>query len=468
MARGLIIVALTLLATLALHAYSVFSPMLMYDDFQILDKSLTWSAAWENLWQPQNEHAMPLGRLSTAALTQLGGATTWPLLTALQGPLALLAAMGLLYLFIRRELGHPFYGLVAMILFGVTGVYLQAIAWFAASFVVLVLATILLGVLAAQRWRQRGQGQALVACVVLSVLAPGWFALGILAGPLCCLYLASGGMTASSRRSRWFALAPLVGTATFLAISLPRTAAQIMHLEHYGTKTAVQAFSFQVGAVDTARSLVENLTFGAFGLHNLACPLWLDFLVLALLALALFWWWRPISDRRLLVLGLGLILLNYLLVYSARAEWDYDRDGFNGPVWTRYHLLPQLGLTLLICGGLPAREGRWFALDPRGSLTRRQAWGLAVLIVVLVGTQVHHTAINTPECVWEQREALRDIEATDVRCHSHRIAADTAGQALPPLEVPVSPEGYNGWQLLRGSPEPEPITPEEARNLLRH
>src|SRR5712692_7134899 len=94
-------------AALALYAYPLCYPMIVYDDFQMLVKSLTWSAAWANLWVPANEHAMPLGRLSTWTLVQLAGRpTAYPTVIAWQGPLALLLGMGLLARFVRRELGH--------------------------------------------------------------------------------------------------------------------------------------------------------------------------------------------------------------------------------------------------------------------------------------------------------------------------------------------------------------------------
>src|SRR5207247_1316816 len=93
--------------------------------------------------------------------------------------------------------------------------------------------------------------------------------------------------------------------------------------------------------------------------------------------IAVAWWWRPVPHRRLLVLGLGMIVLSYLLVYSARGEWSYDGQdqtaAMNTPVWGRYHLIPQLGLTLLLVGGLPRWEGRRFVLDPSGRLSPRHA-----------------------------------------------------------------------------------------------
>ena len=55
----------------------------------------------------------------TYALMQVGGrATLLPWTAGLVGPLALLAALPLVYLFVRRELGHPVFGLVAAALFG--------------------------------------------------------------------------------------------------------------------------------------------------------------------------------------------------------------------------------------------------------------------------------------------------------------------------------------------------------------
>ena len=138
-ARNLPVLCVALLACVAavgLEAYALLMPQLVYDDLTIVVASRTWERTCANLWVPANEHTMPLGRLSTWLLVQLAGSlTTLPLVTTLQGPVALVAGMGLCYLFLQRELGHPFYGLAGMVLFGVTGVYQQAVCWFAASFV---------------------------------------------------------------------------------------------------------------------------------------------------------------------------------------------------------------------------------------------------------------------------------------------------------------------------------------------
>jgi hypothetical protein len=177
---------------LLLHGRSLVGPVIFYDDFPILAQSRTWQRTCEGLWAPQNEHAMPLGRLFCFGLEALAGQLPCvPFFTCLVGPLALLLGVGFLYVFVRRELGHPFYALLAVVLFAVTSVYHQAIWWFAASFVVLSLDTILLGLLAVQRWRQTGHSLYLGLAILACFLAPAWFALGILGGPLCCLYLAN-------------------------------------------------------------------------------------------------------------------------------------------------------------------------------------------------------------------------------------------------------------------------------------
>jgi hypothetical protein len=435
-------------------------PVATYDDWQILTQSWTWEGARDGLWVPQNEHTMPLGRLLTYGLVRLAGRPTRvPYFAAAVGLAALLAGMGLLYLFVRREMGHSFYGLVAMALFGVTAVYQQAVWWFAAAFSVLALDTTLLALLAAQRWRQTGRALYLDLAVAAAALAPAWFAVGVLTGPLCVLYLLP-----ARRDGRSFTLLPLLGTALFLAVSLPRTAAAILHLPHYEGKTALEAFGPLTGLAYTGRSVVDNLLLGAIGVWSLQVPVRYVAVLLAGLVLALAWWWRQAPRCRLILLGLGFLGGSYLLIYSARAAWPYDM--MTEPVMSRYHLLPQLGLALVVAGGLPGRNGRWFTLDESGALTRRQARGLALLVGVCLLVQLPHGLGVYPLGHAEQQEALQQVEEADARCRAHHIDAATARAVLPRLEVPLAGDDFNGWGLLRGSPDPRPTPPDEARALL--
>jgi hypothetical protein len=260
------------------------------------------------------------------------------------------------------------------------------------------------------------------------------------------------------------ACAPLLGSALFLAVSLPLTAEYILHLEHYGAKSAAEAFQPWVGAVYSARSIVDNLTLGALGLSAVELPIGLVPVALAALVLLGIWWWRPVPHRRLLPLGLGLILLNYLLIYSARAEWDYAQMTMSN--WSRYHLLPQLGLALLVCGGLPRFQDRLDLRGPAATLSRRQARLLGGLVAALFVIQLPHALLVPRANDPEQREVLRRIQDTDAVCQAHHIAADQARAVLPFLRVPLCAKSENGWNLLRGSHDPRPMPLDEVRRLV--
>lgn len=472
--RGILLpVLLTCGAFLLLYVRSLISPVIYYDDFQILTQSWTWQRTWDGLWVPQNEHAMPLGRLFCFALEGFAGRLPMvPFLTCLVGPLALLLGLWLLYVFVRREMGHPFYAVLAIVLFAVTSVYHQAVWWFAASFAILSLDTMLLGLLAAQRWRQTGRGFYLDLAVLACLLAPGWFALGILAGPLCCLYLLVPGQRHNlSRSTRHWTLLPLAGTALFLALSLPRTAEAILHTDHYGDHTAVEAFRPWTGLEYTARSLVDNLALGLVGVTGVALPWWCIVVIVPAVVAVGIWWWRQASDRRLMLLGLGLIGSTYMLCYSARALWEYGR--MVEPTFARYHLLPHLGLVLFFCGGLPARADRWFTLDATGALTARQQRLLYLLIGVCFLVQwprgllcVSPTGLQPFAAFRDQQAALHHIEDIEARCRRYHIGADAARQALGRLNVPLSLDVIDSGEFLVGSDAPELLPLEEVQRLL--
>jgi hypothetical protein len=448
-------------AALGLDLYPILCPMIVQDDLQILARSRTWAAAWSNLWSPANEHVMPLGRLLTAAWLQLAGKPTlFPRVIALQGPFSLLLALILLFLFIQRELDHPFYGLVAVIFFGVTSLYHQAVGWFAASFSILCLDQTLLALLAAQQWERSGRRWWLLVCAFNCALAPAWFASGVLAGPFCVLYLLF------SRRGRSpSCLLPLLGPAVFLAMALPHSAGQILHLAHYEGQTTWDLFDLRAGVVFTGRSLVDNLGLGAFGISSILCPAWLVAAGLVLCLVLLIWWWRPVSGRRLLWVGLAFVLCNYVLTYSARAAWGYDAVNMAGPAWGRYHLFPQMGLVFLLCGGLTRWQGVRFSLLPSGDLGQRQAKALAGLIAVLFILHLPRGLLGSVPYE-SQTSALARVERVDNLCQVHHISAETARAVLPPLCLPLCHKDESAWELLRGSNDPRDWTLEEARALL--
>jgi hypothetical protein len=267
-------------------------------------------------------------------------------------------------------------------------------------------------------------------------------------------------------------------------VSLPRTAEYILHLKHYGGRTALDAFQPLIGLVYTGRSLVDNLLFGVFGLTGVQVWLPLVPVVLLGLAAAATWWWRRAPRPRLLLLGLGLIGSGYLLVYSARADWAYE-GGMNRPGWSRYHLLPQLGLTLFIVGGLPGIgyrvSGFGFRVrpDPSGTVSASRnpipdtrypipdsERALLILLGACLVVQLPRAIACGPDWLPGQRAALEKVERVDAACRQHRISAELAAKALPRLAIPGAGDEGTGWELLRGSDDPLTLTPEEARRLL--
>jgi hypothetical protein len=468
--------ALVAAAVLLLHLQPTLQPFLRWDDFQILECATTWEATWANLWMPNNEHVMPLGRLTTWALLQAaGGQTRWARVLAWQGPLSLLWGLGLVYLLVRRELGHSFYGMVAVIVFGVSAVYHQAVSWFSASFSILAMDMLLLGLLAAQRWRQCGRWWSLGSCAAWCVLAPCWFATGVLAGPFCALYLLvpQPGTGPFWRPRAWLpAAVPLLGTGLFLAVSFPLAAREALHTQHFQGRSALEAFGVTEGIVRAGRSTADNLILGAFGISlgfrafdGFNLTLGIELAILAGFAALLVWWWVPQTEYRLLGLGLGLIGLTYFVTYGARALWQYE-GVMNRPFGSRYHLLPQLGLALLVSGGLPGRADRWFRLDPRGILSARQTRTLTALVGLLVLLHGPHAMLGMHTPQPEIETMMQRVEEVDELCRQHQIRAATARQVLGKYPVPEAYDWNDGWLLLRGSPTPRDVSVEEARRLL--
>jgi hypothetical protein len=483
-------------AVVAVHAYAIANPLLFDDDFALVAGSWTWQDLGANLWRPWNEHAIPLSRLTTWALVQLAGRLTLvPFLTSLQGPLAVMAGMWLVYLFVSREMGHRLFGLVAMILFGVSLKYNEAVFWYSASFAILAMDTMLLGLLAAQRWRHQGRWRDLLWCAGCTALAPAWFAGGILAGPFCCLYLGGawrvkGGGWCGSRTSRrpppanrhpppstrWAFLFPLAGTVIYLGWSLPVGLHHIQHAEHFAGQTATAAFNPWGGLELAGRTVVDNLIFGvnAFGV---TCPRALVPIALLVLVGGGWWWWRQGMHAprvtphapRLLLLGTGFILVSYWFIYSFRTAWPYEEMMSR---WTRYNLVPFLGVVLFVCGGLPGRQGSLFQLDSSGGLTRGQVRGLGLLLGLLLLLQFPLAWAGHRSQAFDsakQMAYLRQIEDMDGRCQALGIGRDTARAALERLVIPYSGEPVpriNGWDLLRGSNCPRSLAAAEARRLL--
>ena len=459
------------LAVVLLYVPWITAPQIRYDDVNFLTKSRTWADTWAHLFQPMNEHVMPLARASAGVLMQLTPRqSSIPLAAEVHGILAVVVGVWLLFQFVRRELGHDVYGVVAMTLWGVTTTYYECVTWYSASFFILALDTMLLGLLAAQAFR-RGSGLSRLAlCGVCCALAPAFHSTALLGGLCCALYLAgapfedSAGRPSPLRTAATIAV-PLLGTVAFVAFGFIVATGEIVHAEHYRGKTIFAAFDPVQGVRNGLRTLADNQIPGAVGYWDktsvFAWPTALS-IVAAVSVVAAGWWWIA-PHRRLLVVGAVLILGSNFLVYGARADWSYERTVHN---WTRYHLFPHLGLVLFVVGGLPAIGRRWGRLAADTHLSRRQIVGLAALIAVMLGCHWPRSRGSHFIVPPEQTSVLQRVERVDAYCRAAHIDGATARQALEFVQFPLGYERENAWEFLRGSRSPKPMPVETARALL--
>ena len=450
------VVAVLCVASLSLHLTSLFRPQLLYDDFDILQASWTWSETVSNLWQPMNEHNWPLTRLTTSAVVEASGhrQSLLPLLAAIPPRLALVGALLLTFRFASRHTGSQLAGIAGMIAFGITAAYQEALYWYAAHPPLWCVCCALLALNAADRWLESGRWRRLAEVGLWAFVASCWFAGGVIVGPLVGLYLALSGR-------RWAGLVPAAGAVLFLFLSWMLAGEKINRPHHFDGKSMLQSLDPFTGAGMTARALVDQIAVAAVGWYGVAMPIPVVAVLLPLMVAVAVWWWRRAADRRLVVVGAGFILGSDLLIYSARGEWSYAGQLKD---WSRYNVFPWFGLMLMVVGGV-----RW----PSGPLTRRHA-GLAIAVAALL------FAVHLPRGMQgsagidpEQPAILRRLEEIDRRCREHRISAAAARLALPPLAteywlVQGKDDPRNCLELLWGSPAPEPHSPDGVRRLLGH
>jgi hypothetical protein len=459
------------LAVVLLFLPWITAPQIRYDDFNFLTKSRTWADTGAHLFLPMNEHVMPLARAGAGVLMQLTPRqSSIPLAAEIHGILAVVAGMWLLFQFVRRELGHDFYGVVAMTLWGVTTTYYECVTWYSASFFTLALDTMLVGLLAAQAFRRGGRPSALALCGVCCALAPAFHSTGLIGGLCCALYLGSalfeGSPDRSSRlRTAAAAAVPLLGTVAFVAFGFLVASGEIVHAEHYRGKTIFAAFDPIEGLRNSVRTLADNQILGAFGWWDKTSVFsWRSALGVVAASIGLgALWWRIAPNRRLLLVGVALILGSNFLVYGARADWSYERTVHN---WTRYHLFPHLGIVLFVAGGLPAFEGRWIDLTGGKALSRGQFVGLAALIAVMLGCHWPRSRGSHFIVPPEQASVLQRVERVDAYCRAFDIDGATARDVLEFVQFPLGYDRENAWEFLRGSRSPRPMPAESVRELL--
>jgi hypothetical protein len=387
------------------------------------------------VFRPFNEHMAPLFDVVSWATWELAGRrlTLAPRAFTWAGLAPFVLSLGVLGLLVRREARSTTAALVAVAVFGISTVYLEAAWWYSASsFTWALLATLLawLGASGAGRSDRPGRGWA--GAALAAALAPAFSGIGLLAGPVAALRaLSETDRTATRRRVGLGVVIPLAGTLAYLA------ACSLFRYRDVLAESVRRNADARRALLATCRAPFEVLLPRLVGLRE-AAPRLSDAAVVALFAIGLLAGlaWARRSPRRPLILGgLFMIVGGYALAYSVRATYSA------APVLTiqRYHLFPQVGLALTLAAASVPWSRRLDA-RPAAGLAAASALAALLLAVNLSAMKGQARAFGFPE----QGRTLAALEHVAATCRREGITRDQALAALDPIRprwFPLSPSG---------------------------
>ena len=343
------VLALIVALSAGLYWGNIAHPTLFFDDFELVRDSLTWPSTFHNLLIPHNEHMSPVLRLVTFVFLKMAGLGHVALVCSLFSIGALCGNVALLFRLLRMEGLKEGPALAGAAVFGITSVYFEAVEWYSASYVSLAVLFILAGFLAINAAVAQKSWGLWVIVNILALLAESSFSSGILAGALFPIYAWLA--TSSEKTGRLNAvMRTLPGTMVYLALYLVFARPHMEHLTHYGGKSAFQALSIWPALANTSRALLDVTLLGNVGRLGHSIGAHLPDILAAALTLGLIGWAviATLRGRRLTALALWFLTLNLILVYAFRNFFPYSETIF----WGRYHIFSQIGLAILVAGGL--------------------------------------------------------------------------------------------------------------------
>lgn len=397
-------------------------PSIFYDDVvriaQLHDNGFV-----RNLFVPINEHMQPFFQTITALAWRSTGAYAagLPRAMAIASAIPFAASLVLLAILVSRTLGSRTTGLAAAALFSFGSLsYFETVVWYSASSFQWALMFALIALIAVERaGAEDGRRVSRLACwtltFVASALAPACCGVGLLAGPAASLWWLADrrGRLELSRLAR--AMIPVAGTAAHLLVCFTFG---------YQTKLSAQLHDNPyrpIGLLNVYRAPIDVLLPALVGWRNIDGVL-PEAVVLALFVAglgAVAWGAVRSRHRRILAVGTFLILANYGLIYGARYLPGDDH-------WVlgveRYHLLPQLGLTLILAAALAPALRR---LDSRPLARMSAALGLAVILLAL-----HAGSLSTLAAFYRFPDQPRTLAAIDRLTETCRRLGITRAQAL--------------------------------------
>jgi hypothetical protein len=356
-------------------SFSVFG-----DDFAYVGEARDAPTLIGHLMTPHNTHVVPIFRLWTYILTAIAGRLeALPAVLAFASYLALVAAMLAVGGLVARETRQTATALGAMALLGLSSVTFPAITWYSASQALWAGTAIVVTLVLAQSWAEKGGPLRFAAVVLGTLAAPTFWSGGLAAGPAAIAYLAA---KKSPRGRRQTIL--LVGAVAFATIiaALVILVQSRRHIQ--STKNVWEQhpdlWPRPIQAVlHTAQALVEACLFGNLGVEALTTP---GQAIALLVALAAFHAWsrgEPGRFRPLEAAGVATAVTSGLVEFLFRGNFPYSSLRPLG--W--YFAIPQVGTVLFLAGW-------WAALRdvPPKRITRLQLAAIVGWVVLLCAIHV--------------------------------------------------------------------------------
>lgn len=397
-------------------------PSIFYDDVvriaQLHDNGFA-----RNLFVPINEHMQPLFQSITAtAWRSTGGRVAGlPVALAIASALPFAASLVLVAILVGRTLGSRTTGLAAAAIFSFGSLsYFETVVWYSASSFQWALTFALVALIAVERAGAEDGGNVSrlawwASAFVASALAPACCGVGLLAGP------AAGLWWLADRRGRLD-----VARLARAAIPAAGTAAHMLVCFTFGYQNKLSSQLHEnpyrpIGLLNVYRAPIDVLLPALAGWRNIDGVL-PELVVLALFGAglgAVVWGAARSRCGRILAVGAFLIVANYGLIYGARYLPGDDR-------WVlrveRYHLLPQLGLTLILASAIAPALRR---LDGRPLAGTGAALGMAVVLLAL-----HAHPLSTLAAFYRFPDQPWTLGAIDRLAETCRRLGITRAQAL--------------------------------------
>ena len=458
-------IALVIAAGLALHAPRLRAYTLYKDDWSFVLKSRTLEKWRAHVWDFHAQHCLPVFRTVTAILCWLS-----PRLSELPdvlrwGPVIAFVLVNLSLAQLAYQLtGSRTAALVAAGWFSISSVHASVLRWYSASVATWSAAFLILATTLWLRFVCRGGLLLASGATVCSVLALGFWSIGILVFPILLVILGSTWCLWAERRSRVRLRVALALTFTVCAgwyawLVVLRAGEPV--LTDFEGRPFLLAFRVDLAVFYTFRAIAERLALGQLAVWDPRLPPVAGFVYGAGIVAGVLWLWRV---RRLsapaVFGGLAMILFGFGFPYAFRAYVGYEQlRPFD---W--YVCLPQCGAGLLAA----AVTESFLRIRPARVATPRTVDAVLLALAALAWFSHRWVIDGLPRALDfpRQRAQLAELELLEKLAWRHGIAEASLRRVIPRYRLDGAPR-TDGLKLIDLPQTGAHWPPDELRALVR-